>query len=99
MKTVMFFFLKVYVFENLLIFNALYQKYIANITLLNGVLHFSFTLYLTTLFQTMTRLKLCEVRWFCFSVCCKGDVNVCKFIFGRKLKKILIINNITRSII
>ena len=42
----MFFFLKVYVFENLLIFNALYQKYIANITLLNGVLHFSFTILL-----------------------------------------------------
>ena len=46
MKSIMFFFLKVYVFENLLIFNALYQKYIANITLLNGVLHFSFTILL-----------------------------------------------------
>ena len=39
-----FIFLKVYIFEDLLILNAIYQKYIIN--LLNKVLHFSFTILL-----------------------------------------------------
>ena len=41
-------FLKVYIFEDLLILNALYQKYIANTTnrkyKYDGVLHFGFTI-------------------------------------------------------
>ena len=39
-----FVFLKVCIFEDLLIFNILCLKYIANITLLNSVLHFGFTI-------------------------------------------------------
>ena len=34
---------------------------------------------------------MCEARWFCFSVCCMGDVSVegwCEFSFTRKLKNI-----------
>ena len=40
-------YMKVYVFEDLLILNILYQRYIANLTfsnLLNCVLHFAFTI-------------------------------------------------------
>ena len=42
-------YMKVYVFEDLLILNILYQRYIANLTfsnLLNCVLHFAFTISL-----------------------------------------------------
>ena len=50
----------------------------------------------------LTLHQLYEARWFYFSVCCNGDVNVWEwyeFGFSRKLKRTLIMNNIHRSTI
>ena len=46
--------------------------------------------------------QLREARWFWFSVCWKGDVNLqgwCEFSFRRKQERAVIINNINRRII
>ena len=50
----------------------------------------------------LTLSWLCGAQWFYISVYCKDDVNMegwCEFIFMRKLRRALIINNINRSII
>ena len=56
---VFYFFLKVYTFEELLILNSLYSKYIVNITfnqLLNGVLHFGFTILFLKCAKVKTKM-------------------------------------------